>query len=218
MITSPFPQEIAFAAVHIADLATCTLLNEEQAILGENASEKRVQEFTLGRAAAHRALEQLGYRERFAILKGEGREPIWPPYYVGSITHSNEWGIAAASSDRTADSIGIDLQLVPEEFNLAVLDRIAFDSEKRWVLESNEPSRNFALLFSAKESVYKALFPLTNRVLGFKEAELVWDPRYQSFEARLLTELGRGLGRNLGLQIKTISIDKYVFTGTFLGK
>jgi 4'-phosphopantetheinyl transferase EntD len=42
------------------------------------------------------------------------------------------------------------------------------------------------LLFSAKESVYKAWFPLANRWLGFEDAVLAIDPCRRSFEARLL--------------------------------
>jgi len=43
------------------------------------------------------------------------------------------------------------------------------------------------LLFSAKESVYKAWFPLTGRWLGFEEADVTIDPG-GTFDARLLAE------------------------------
>jgi 4'-phosphopantetheinyl transferase EntD len=42
------------------------------------------------------------------------------------------------------------------------------------------------LLFSAKESVYKAWFPLTQRWLGFEEAEVSIDVAAGTFAARLL--------------------------------
>ena len=44
------------------------------------------------------------------------------------------------------------------------------------------------LLFSAKESVYKAWFPLTRRWLGFEEACVDFDPASGSFTARLLVD------------------------------
>jgi len=44
------------------------------------------------------------------------------------------------------------------------------------------------LLFSAKESVYKAWFPLTGRWLGFEEAAVDFDPVQRTFTARLLVE------------------------------
>ena len=42
------------------------------------------------------------------------------------------------------------------------------------------------LLFSAKESVYKAWFPLTRRWLDFEEAVVIPDPAEGTFTARLL--------------------------------
>ncbi len=42
------------------------------------------------------------------------------------------------------------------------------------------------LLFSAKESVYKAWFPLAGRWLGFEDAIVAVDRGFGSFSARLL--------------------------------
>src|SRR5207302_1998695 len=42
------------------------------------------------------------------------------------------------------------------------------------------------LLFSAKECVYKAWFPLTGRWLGFEDAQVSIDAPAGTFEARLL--------------------------------
>jgi 4'-phosphopantetheinyl transferase EntD len=42
------------------------------------------------------------------------------------------------------------------------------------------------MLFSAKESVYKAWFPLTQRWLGFEDASITIDPAEGTFTARLL--------------------------------
>lgn len=42
------------------------------------------------------------------------------------------------------------------------------------------------LVFSAKESVYKAWFPLTRRWLDFEEALLTLDPMNATFTAQLL--------------------------------
>lgn len=42
------------------------------------------------------------------------------------------------------------------------------------------------MLFSAKESVYKAWYPLTGRWLDFTDAALAFDPVSGTFTARLL--------------------------------
>jgi len=42
------------------------------------------------------------------------------------------------------------------------------------------------LLFSAKEAVYKAWFPITGRWLDFKDAKITIDPAKGSFSAKIL--------------------------------
>jgi 4'-phosphopantetheinyl transferase EntD len=49
------------------------------------------------------------------------------------------------------------------------------------------------LIFSAKESVYKAWFPLTRRFLDFPEAALAIDPAGGAFQARLLIDPPAGV-------------------------
>ena len=44
------------------------------------------------------------------------------------------------------------------------------------------------LLFSAKESVYKAWFPLTGQWLGFDGAAIDFDPKNGQFTARILLD------------------------------
>lgn len=44
------------------------------------------------------------------------------------------------------------------------------------------------LLFSAKESVYKAWFPLARCWLGFESADVVFDPDEGTFTARILVQ------------------------------
>jgi 4'-phosphopantetheinyl transferase EntD len=53
------------------------------------------------------------------------------------------------------------------------------------------------LLFSAKESVYKAWFPLTRLPLDFGEAEVTLDLAAGTFTARLLVPGPRVAGREL---------------------
>ena len=54
------------------------------------------------------------------------------------------------------------------------------------------------LIFSAKESVYKAWFPVARRWLGFEEATVAIDPAAGTFHARLTVEPpGRRAGANI---------------------
>jgi 4'-phosphopantetheinyl transferase EntD len=49
------------------------------------------------------------------------------------------------------------------------------------------------ILFSAKESVYKAWFPLTGEWLGFEEAELTLDPSGKTFDVTILKAAPAGV-------------------------
>jgi 4'-phosphopantetheinyl transferase EntD len=168
-------------AVEMIEPMAPQLLAEEAVALGR-ASDKRRDEFAAGRACARQALSSLGVAP-VAILRGVHREPIWPAGVVGSITHCA--GYCAAAVARAADitALGIDAEPaapLPDR----VLDRIGLDSERSWV-ESQVGDAWDRLLFSAKESVFKAWFPLTGRWLGFHDASVTFDLQEGTFAAEL---------------------------------
>ena len=85
-------------------------------------------------------------------------------------------------------TIGIDAEL-NEALPDGVLRDIAGAEELAWLgeLKRAQPDVHWdRLLFSAKESVYKAWFPLTGRWLGFEDAVLAVDPFEGTFSVRLL--------------------------------
>jgi 4'-phosphopantetheinyl transferase EntD len=168
------------------DTMTARLFPQEELVVG-GAVEKRRREFTTARACAREALQKLGFPAA-PIPSGERGEPVWPAGAVGSITHCEGYRACAVARSSEVVSIGIDAEpdaplpagLVgdiarPEE--LPRLDR----------LERERPELHWdRLLFSAKESVYKAWFPLARRWLGFEDAILEIDPSEGTFTARLL--------------------------------
>ena len=148
---------------------------------------KRRREFTTARACARTALAELGFPPA-PILSGEKHEPLWPAGVVGSITHCAGYRAAAVAFDTVVASIGVDAE--PDEpLPLGVLSSIALPGEADRVaglLRAYPATRWDRMLFSAKESVYKAWFPLTRRWLDFTEADVVIDPDRGTFSARLL--------------------------------
>ena len=64
--------------------------------------------------------------------------------------------------------------------------RVCTPREFAWVEEDPGPTRR-TMLFSAKEAVFKALYPIECVWLGFGDAELTWSAERCLFEARLLT-------------------------------
>jgi 4'-phosphopantetheinyl transferase EntD len=154
-----------------------------------NAAEGRRREFITSRRCAREALAKLG-QSAVAIRSGARREPRWPAGIVGSITHTEGFRAAAVAPISVLASIGIDA-----EQNQPLPDGV---EQHVTVPGELEMLANFAgsptgtqwgrLLFSAKESVYKAWFPLTGRWLGFEDARLTIDPAAGTFVAKLLID------------------------------
>jgi enterobactin synthetase component D / holo-[acyl-carrier protein] synthase len=172
------------------------LLPEEQ-VLVARAVAKRRREFTTGRNCARSALSGLGVPP-VPILAGERGMPLWPPGIVGSITHCA--GYRAAAVARAGDVAAIGLDAEPNDaLPQGVLDAIAVAGECARLrrLAAGPPGICWdRLLFSAKESVYKAWFPLTRRWLGFRDADVTIDER-GTFSARLLVPPGSVTGSQL---------------------
>lgn len=159
---------------------------------------KRREEFTTGRECARRALARLGVAPG-PIASGPKGEPLWPAGFAGSITHCR--GYRAAAVARVADVAALGIDAEPNEpLPDGVLKYVAADDEPALLdrLAAAAPAVRWdRLLFSAKESVYKAWFPLAGRWLGFKDAALTIDPEAGTFTARLLVAGPAVAGRPL---------------------
>jgi len=170
----------------------CPLHPEEAELLSPRAVEKRRREFSLGRAAAHGAIASLLGRSSQPIRKGKRGEPLWPQGLVGSITHSGETAVAAVGRGRDTGGIGIDLEELSREVSLEISRRVCTPREREWVSAGGEEEKHLRLrmIFSAKESTFKALFPVEEVFLGFQDAELVWDPPGSRFQGILQRRAG----------------------------
>ncbi|MCM2421608.1 MULTISPECIES: 4'-phosphopantetheinyl transferase family protein [unclassified Streptomyces] len=185
MIAQLLPTEVV-AVDATLDPPEATLFPEEAEQI-RNAVEKRRLEFTTARWCARRALAGLGL-PAMPILPGLRGAPQWAPDVVGSMTHCN--GYRAAAVARTSDmaAIGIDAEpndTLPE----GILESIALPQERGWVRQLMRTTPEVCwdrLLFSMKESVYKAWFPLTGRELDFEDALITVNPLARTFRARLL--------------------------------
>lgn len=170
----------------LEDATDAVLFPEEQRAVGE-AVEKRMREFTTARMCARAALQRLGFPAG-PIPSGERGEPLWPAGVVGSITHCDGYRACAVGRSSEIVTVGIDAEPnapLPD----GLLEDIARPEElpslRRlgWELPNVHWDR---LEFSAKETVYKAWFPLAKRWLGFDDAVIVFDPAAGTFTARLL--------------------------------
>jgi 4'-phosphopantetheinyl transferase EntD len=147
--------------------------------------EKRRRDFTMGRHCARQALARLGF-EPSPILRGASREPVWPPGVCGSITHCEGYCAAVVALRSAIPTIGVDAESL-RPLSDGVLERIASETERCWIEAAGPSSVPWSLLlFSAKESVFKAWFQVMGTWLGFEEARIEFQPSAGRFRAVIL--------------------------------
>lgn len=102
--------------------------------------------------------------------------PIWPSHVLGSISHSQNKLIVALSNN--AIYLGIDIEYwVTSEFAQEsahlVLTPSEFNLWKTRACEFFDFARYLSLIFSVKESLYKAVYPTAKQYIDFLEASIV---------------------------------------------
>ena len=157
---------------------------------GDESGAPRRADFLAGRLAAAEAMRRLGIEAGGVLGRTSEGAPAWPVGLVGSISHHS--GFACAVVSDVAAGIGVDIAPLLAQSQLrAVVRRCLIDSEReRW-----QSPGDVAVVFAAKESIYKAAHPRVGRYIGFDEADVieqsggVWTARLGE---RLAGELGVG--------------------------
>jgi enterobactin synthetase component D len=157
-----------------------------------NAVLKRQVEFAAGRFCAREALQKLGCDSQATLAIGQHRAPLWPAGYLGSISHGDGLAIAVAAVAREWRGLGIDIERIlsneaaqPLVEHLMTASELAIGSSAGLTLE-----HWLSLVFSAKESLFKALYPFVGRYFDFLDAEVCELQEQQScLMLRLVTNL-----------------------------
>lgn len=160
------PAQVAFAVQD--PRAQAVGLYPDEAAAVARAVPKRRREFAAGRRAARAALARLGQAPA-PIPSAPSRAPLWPRGFVGSISHCDDLCLAVCARSDDILSLGCDIEArapLPE----GLWDAITTAKERDWL------RRCAALLpidvFSAKEAAFKALYPITQKMLGFQDLSL----------------------------------------------
>ncbi len=133
-----------------------------------NAGRKRKAEHLAGRIAAAHALP-----DHAVPGIGPSGEPLWPEGISGSITHSGTQAMAVVVRHPDA-LLGIDCEaILPDPEARDIKDGIV-DAQEAICLTRSGYSFALALTlaFSAKESLFKALFPQVKIFMGFECARV----------------------------------------------
>ena len=186
MIEQLLPTSVV-AVETFGDSPGVTLSPAEEAVVAQ-AVDRRRQEFVAVRLCARTALARLGVRP-VPVLPGEHGAPVWPAGVVGSMTHCPGYRAAVVAHDSEVRTIGVDAE-PNQPLPVGVLELISLPEERADLpglyLQRSDMCWD-RLLFSAKESIYKAWFPLTHRWLDFTAARVAIDLLTGTFTARLLT-------------------------------
>ncbi len=156
---------------------------------------KRKAEFLAGRYAAQQAIKRLGI-EKTTVGVGHHRNPVWPEGLVGSITHTTTQAICAVAKNTDYQSIGIDLaDLIPlataNDIKDQIIQRHEADVFGKLPLTFEQ---SLTLAFSAKESLFKALYPQVRAYFEFHAAEITEiEMKSHTFFIRLTRDLTSSL-------------------------
>lgn len=190
------------------------LPEEAQQIVTSSTSRQR--EFSSGRWCARRAMRSHGLPD-FPILSGPAREPRWPAGVIGTISHSSKWSISAIASGDKIAGLGVDVESL-EQTSPLPQEMLFTQREQDWLLSQPEDDQHRLqlLLFSAKESFYKAIFPIIGEYIDYLSAEVEIDSGTRSFQitsdlAVLKSQLGQ-----FHCQGRYLYCDGHVWTGVAL--
>ncbi len=145
-----------------------------QHVVGE--AERRRLEHLIGRDLSSHLMRQLADRDGVAPLgidgevgRGPHGEPVFPSGVVGSIAHAAGSVVAAVAARRSGVlSIGVDIHPA-EPLSGQMHDFVGVPRELQSAPALASLGMAASVLFSAKESVFKAWFPLTGTWLEFED-------------------------------------------------
>lgn len=135
---------------------------------------KRQAEYLAGRFMAQKALEKLGIVQT-DIPIGEHRCPKWPTGINAAISHSNNTALCIAVKKSNHQYVGIDVEPVLSWNTITKITNSIINNNETQMLLSNTLNYKitFSIVFSAKEALFKALYPNVGYYFDFNAAEVI---------------------------------------------
>ena len=187
----PFPTELPNCTLVSACFNQTALTAEliaECSIDLPKATNKRQAEFLAARLCARKALSIQTGTASLPTQQADSRIPLWPAQSCGSMSHSHSLAAALVGDSHAWQGFGLDIE---KPLKLMRAQRLAqsiltVDEHNRFAdLDSTEQALYLTLVFSFKESLFKALNPLTGSYFGFQDAQVVALSTATSGHARL---------------------------------
>ena len=153
-------------------------------------------EFLVGRLCAAKAMGAGAVAKGLTLCRGASGAPIWPAGMTGSITHTVGFVSAVAAPCRNGQGIGIDSEEILSRDRAARIAAVfATQGEIGGARDAGlDAETATTLVFSAKESVYKALHASVGRVFDYHDVRIIeLDGRRRHFTAVLQHALSAAL-------------------------
>lgn len=128
----------------------------------------RLKQFLAGRYCAMLACKKIGI-DLTTLPIGDDRLPCWPLGICGSISHSKDYAIAVVSDSHK--SLGIDIERIIDIKRWQKLNEKIINNDEKILADANKI--NPTIIFSAKESLYKLLYPMVKKFFGFHDASVL---------------------------------------------
>ncbi|MFD1802332.1 4'-phosphopantetheinyl transferase [Mixta tenebrionis] len=159
------------------------------------AAAKRQAEYLAGRYCAAMLLQQAGVAA--SALPFSRSAPLWPAGWRGSISHTDDRAIAVLAPVSSGLAPGIDIENARPEAMPELAPLFAAPAERAVIGASAlADEQGLLALFSAKESLYKALWPQVQQFFGFDAAALIAiDTRRATLSLQLTRSLAPTLPR-----------------------
>ena len=214
MLASLLPESVVVATA--TDEGPSPELYPDEALDIRRAREKRRLEFATGRGCARAALRQLGIAD-FPVRVGTRRQPVWPSGIVGSITHCQGFCAVAVVYRGSVVGLGIDAEL-HGPLSEDVVTAICTPPETEWLSTfSDDPAGSWSkIIFSAKESIYKCLFPILGVELDFQDVSIQIDPPSGRFSITNIAQCGLELLNSSRFDGRFATSGSRVFTSAVL--
>ncbi|EHX7012456.1 4'-phosphopantetheinyl transferase superfamily protein [Salmonella enterica subsp. enterica serovar Concord] len=137
------------------------------------ASEQRQAEYLAGRLCARRLLQEFDTRLNAPLMAAD-RSPCWPSHYQGSISHDGQLAISVVTR-AIYGRVGADIESLTPKINPVTIKNLIGNTEEinRTISKGCMTEHQaLILLFSAKESAYKALPHSLQQQADFLNLEL----------------------------------------------
>lgn len=138
----------------------------------QNSVFKRQAEYLAGRKMAQTALEKFNITN-VNISIGKHRCPQWPKGINAAISHSSNTAVCIAAKDIDHQYVGIDVEPIISNSTMKKISKSIINTNEKALLMKHSLHENvaFTIIFSAKESLFKALYPSVGHYFEFDVAD-----------------------------------------------